>query len=410
MFEQTALNEDTSSLFFNANGDEYPDLVVVSGGNEFSKGEAIVPRLYINNNGTFVKDEFAFKGIETNASTVKAVDIDNDGDFDISITSNTIASTFGKTPEQYIFLNDGKGNFQNSTSDYAREFQFIGNVTDVEWVDIDSNGYKDLIAIGHWMPVSIFLNDGKSLKLQKTDALTNSNGWWNTLKVEDFDKDGDFDIVAGNWGLNTRLKATLTEPITLYSNDFDDNGSEESVVTYFYKGIETPFSAKEELAKQIPLINKKYLSFEAFAKAGLKQILPVDKLESAKKKQCFELATCYFENLGGFQFNKTELPGMSQISSVNAIQVDDFNGDGFLDLLLGGNNYEISTQLGRLDASHGSLLLNDGQGFFKMVKDQNFNLYGPARSINKISINGQNHYLVGINNNAPIFLIKNEKK
>jgi hypothetical protein len=258
------------------------------------------------------------------------------------------------------------------------------------------------------MPISIFLNDGKTLKLQKTEALANSNGWWNTLKVEDFDKDGDYDIIAGNWGLNTRLKATATEPITLYRNDFDDNGSEESVVTYYYNGIETPFSTKEELAKQIPLINKKYLSFEAFAKAGLNQILPVNKLESAKKKQCFELATCYFENLGGFKFKKTELTGMSQISSVNAIQVDDFNGDGYLDLLLAGNNYEISTQLGRLDASHGSLLLNDKQGFFEVVKNQKFDISGPARSINKITINGQNQYLIGINNNVPIFLIKNE--
>jgi hypothetical protein len=408
LFEQTALNEDTSSIIFNANGDDYLDLLVVSGGNEFTKGEAITPRLYINKKGIFVKDESAFKGIETNASSVKAVDIDNDGDIDISITSNTIPSTFGKTPEQFILLNDGKGNYQNKTSVCANEFQFLGNVTDVEWVDLDGNGFKDLIAVGHWMPVSIFLNDGEKLKLQKTDALANSNGWWNTLKVEDFDKDGDYDIVAGNWGLNTRLKATLKEPITLYSNDFDDNGNEESVVTYFYKDIETPFSTKEELAKQIPLINKKYLSFETFAKAGLNQILPANKLESAEKKQCFELASCYFENLGEFKFKKTELPGMSQISSVNAIQVDDFNGDGFLDLLLAGNNYEISTQLGRLDASHGILLLNNQHGFFEISKDQNFDIPGPARSIHKITVKGQKQYIFGINNDAPIFLIKNE--
>lgn len=408
LFQQAALNEDTSSLFFNANGDEFLDLIVVSGGNEFSKGAAISPRLYLNNNGIFTRDESAFNDIETNASSVTAVDLDNDSDLDISITSNTLPSTFGQTPEQFIFLNDGFGKFENSTTSYAKDFQFIGNVTDVQWVDIDTNGYKDLIAVGHWMPVSIFLNNGRTLELQDSDSLSKTNGWWNTLKVEDFDKDGDIDIVAGNWGLNTRLKVSIDEPINLYTNDFDENGKEESIITHFYQGVETPFSSKEELTKQIPLINKKYLSFEAFAKAGLNQILPANKLENSKKKQCFELANCYFENLGDFKFKKTEFPPMTQISCVNAIQVDDFNNDGFSDLLFAGNNYEISTQLGRLDASHGSLLLNDKEGFFELARDQEFDIAGPVRSINKIKISNKTHYLIGINNNAPIFLIKNE--
>ncbi|MGK0174841.1 MAG: hypothetical protein ACI9AT_001223 [Ulvibacter sp.] len=408
LFEQTAINEDTSSLFFDANSDNNLDLLVVSGGNEFKKGTPISPRLYLNTNGTLTRSESAFKEIETNASSVKSVDFDNDGDLDISITSNSDPSAFGETPEQFLLLNDGKGNFENITSVYAKEFQYIGNVTDVAWVDLDANGYKDLIAVGHWMPISIFLNTGTALVLQKPATLKNTNGWWNTIEVDDFDKDGDFDIVVGNWGLNTRLQAAVDEPINLYTNDFDDNGKEESIVTHFYKGVETTFSTKEELTKQIPIINKKYLSFEAFAKADLNQIFSLKKLEDADKKQCFELATCYLENMGDFNFKKTKLPFSSQISSVNAIQVDDFNNDGYLDLLLAGNNYEISTQLGRLDASHGSLLLNDKLGFFKMAKNQNFDIAGPARSINKITINNKTHYLIGINNQTPIFLIQNE--
>jgi hypothetical protein len=408
LFEQSALNEDTSSLFFNANSDNNIDLLVVSGGNEFKKGNPISPRLYLNTNGTLTRSETAFKVIETNASSVKAVDFDNDGDLDVSITSNSDPSAFGETPEQFLLLNDGKGNFKNITSVYAKEFQYIGNVTDVAWVDLDANGYKDLIAVGHWMPISIFLNSGTSLELQKSESLKNTNGWWNTVQVNDFDKDGDFDIVVGNWGLNTRLQATVDQPINLYTNDFDDNGKEESIVTYFYKGVETTFSTKEELTKQIPLINKKYLSFEAFAKADLNQIFSLKKLKNAKKKHCFELATSYLENLGDFNFKKTSLPFSAQISSVNAIQADDFNNDGFLDLLLVGNNYEISTQLGRLDASHGSLLINDKHGFFTTAKDQSLDIAGPARSINKITINNKTHYLIGINNNAPIFLKQNE--
>ena len=408
LFKQTALNEDTSSLFFDANLDKNPDLLVVSGGNEFKKGRPISPRLYLNTNGILTLHETAFNEIETNASSVKAVDFDNDGDLDVSITSNSDPSAFGKTPEQFLFLNDGDGTFKNITSEYAKAFQFIGNVTDVAWVDLDSNGYKDLIAVGHWMPVSIFLISVTALELQNTDTLKHTNGWWNTVQVNDFDKDGDFDIVVGNWGLNTRLQATPDEPIQLYTNDFDNNGKEESIVTHFYNGVETTFSTKEELTKQIPLINKKYLSFEAFAKADLNQIFSPQKLENAKKKECFELASSYLENIGGLRFKKMSLPFSSQISSVNTIHVDDFNKDGFLDLLLAGNNYEISTQLGRLDASHGSVLLNDRLGFFKMAKNQNFDIAGPARSINKIKMNNKVHYIIGINNKAPIFLIQNE--
>jgi hypothetical protein len=408
LFEQTALNEDTSSLFFDANSDNSLDLLVVSGGNEFKKGSTISPRLYLNTNGVLTRSDTAFKGIETNASSVKAVDFDNDGDLDISITSNSDPTAFGETPEQFLLLNDGHGNFENITSVYAKQFQYIGNVTDVAWVDLDANGYKDLIAVGHWMPISIFLNSGTSLELQKSDSLKNTNGWWNTIQVSDFDTDGDFDIVVGNWGLNTRLQATVDQPINLYTNDFDNNGKEESIVTHFYKGVETTFSTKEELTKQIPLINKKYLSFESFAKADLNQIFSLKKLKNAKKKQCFNLATSYLENMGDFNFKITNLPFSSQISSVNAIQVEDFNNDGFLDLLLAGNNYEISTQLGRLDASHGSVLLNDKLGFFKMAEEQNFDIAGPARSINKVTINNKTHYLIGINNSAPVFLIQNE--
>jgi len=408
LFKRDALSEDTNSLFFNANGDSYLDLLIVSGGNEFTEGKSLNPRLYLNDNGVFIKDEVAFKDVETNGSTVKTVDLDNDGDLDISITSNTVSNAFGKTPEQYLFLNDGHGNFKNVTSEFAQEFQFLGNVTDVVWKDIDFNGFDDLIVSGLWMPITVFLNDGKSLKLEKMEGLQGTNGWWNTIIVEDFDKDGDFDMVAGNWGLNTRLKANLEMPITLYNYDFDDNGSEESIVTYFYKGEETPFSTKDELAKQMPFINKKYLSYNAFAKASIKEILPVNKLENASKKMCYELATCYFENLGNNNYKKHQLPINSQISSVNAIYADDFNGDGFLDLLYAGNNYEINTQLGRLDASHGGVLLNNMKGNFIPQNNPTFNISGPARSINKIAINSKMYYIIGINNNTPIFLNKNE--
>tara|TARA_R110000868_G_scaffold6126_22_gene35422 strand:- start:4434 stop:7736 length:3303 start_codon:yes stop_codon:yes gene_type:complete len=408
LFNQDAINEDVSSTFFDANLDGLIDILVVSGGNEFKYGKALSPRLYINNGDEFVKDSIQFKNIEINASKVTTVDIDNDGDLDVSITSNLIPWQFGKTPKQYIFKNDGKGSFTNVSETYAKELQDIGNVQDIIWVDINNDLFADAIVCGYWMPISILLNNGKKLTLQKNNKLQETNGWWNTIKIADFDNDGDLDLVAGNWGLNTRLKASKEQPITLYSNDFDDNGNIDPIITYYYEGQETPFSSKDELVKQLPFLNKKFLSYKDFADASFSELLPHKKINEAYKKQVFELTSCYYENLGDNTFKKHILPLMTQVSSVNSIAVDDFNNDGYLDLFLTGNNYDISTQLGKLDASHGAILLNNKEGFFMLQKNQTFDVSGPARDIQKIKVSNEIYYIISINNNTPIFLKKNK--
>jgi hypothetical protein len=408
IFVQDAINEDVSSAFFDANLDGLIDILVVSGGNEFKYGKPLNPRLYINKGDKFVKDSIQFKDIEVNASKVITVDIDNDGDLDVSITSNLIPWQFGKTPKQYIFKNDGKGAFTDISETYANELQEIGNVQDIIWMDINNDSFADAIVCGYWMPICIFLNDGEKLTLQKNNKFQETNGWWNTIKVADFDNDGDLDLVAGNWGLNTRLKASKEQPITLYSNDFDDNGNIDPIITYYYEGQETPFSSKDELVKQLPFLNKKFLSYKDFANASFSELLPNKKIEEAYKKQVFELTSCYFENLGDNTFKKHMLPLMAQVSCVNSIAIDDFNKDGYFDLFLTGNNYDISTQLGKLDASHGAILLNDKEGFFTLQKNQTFDVSGPARDIQKIKINNEIYYIISINNNKPIFLKKNK--
>lgn len=406
VFRADAINEDVNSTFFDANGDDFLDLIVVSGGNEFKNGKPLRPRLYINHEGNFVKDTLQFNSIELNASRVKAVDIDNDGDLDISITSNLIPWQFGISPIQYIFKNNGKGSFTDETSTYGIDFQNIGNVQDIVWIDLNNDSLLDAVVAGYWMPISVFINDGVKLNLQKNNNLKYTNGWWNSIKVTDFDKDGDLDIIAGNWGLNTRLKASQENPITLYSNDFDNNGKVEPMITYFYQGEETPFASKDEIVKQLPFLNKKFLSYKDFANVKFSELLPRKKIDDAYKKYVFELSSCYFENLGNNSFKKHAIPFMGQISSVNAIYVDDFNDDGYLDAFLAGNNYEISTQLGKLDASHGSILLNDKNGFFTSHLNQKFDVSGPARQITKINVNNEMYYIVSINNGAPIFLMK----
>jgi len=186
--------------------------------------------------------------------------------------------------------------------------------------------------------------------------------------------------------------------------DFDDNGSDETLITFFYKGVETPFASKDELTKQIPSLNKKYLSYNDFAKASVEELFGRENLATASQDKAFELASCVFKNNGDGTFTKEQLPMEAQISSVNDIWVEDFNNDGYLDLLLVGNNFEISPQLSSLDASHGTLLLNNSNGHFTHAKGQDFKISGAARKIGKLNYQGATYLIITRNNDQPVFL------
>lgn len=404
LFEKDAVNEDVSHVFFDANGDNMKDLLVVSGGNEYRKGKQLQPRLYTNFKGVFKRDTVQFENIQINASKVDVVDFDSDGDLDVTISSDQLPWQFGVTPKQYIFSNDGKGHFTDVTHSYAKELQNIGNVKDFVWMDIDGNGFKDLIAVGHWMPISILKNNGENLKLQQNNGLGQTNGWWNALVVEDFDNDGDMDLVVGNWGQNSKFTASLNKPITLYSYDFDNNGTIEPLITHFHNDTETPFASKDELVKQMPFLNKKFLSYQDFAKATLEDLFSHEKLEKSYQKKIYELKSCYYENDGKGNFNKNPLPVIAQASTIHDIAVTDFDNDGYKDLLVVGNTLEISTQLGRMDASHGVILLNDKKGGFQWAKHQKLNISGAARNINTITIKGIPYFIIGMNADKPIIL------
>jgi hypothetical protein len=402
-FLTDALSEDVGAVVFDSNMDGLNELLVVSGGNEFLSGESLTPRLYRDTQGSFVVDSLAFKNIEVDASSVTAVDFDQDGDTDVLITSGVNPRKFGETPRQYLLANDGTGTFTDVTSTIAPTLEKIGAVKDAVWMDINADGWQDLVVVGHWMAPTIFINkQGVLTKMESNlDAFT---GWWNTVKVADFDNDGDLDMVAGNWGHNTRLKATEQSPVTLYRQDFDDNGSVETLVTYFYKGIETPFVSKDELVKQLPAINKNFLSYENFAQASLDQLFGTSKLNTAIKKQVTTLSSSYFENLGNGQFNISSLPFWAQVSQVNDIFVKDFNGDGYNDLFLVGNNHFISTQLGQLDGQKGELLFGDGTGIFGQNSQMAPLVYGSAQVIKRLKIKQDDYLIIGVNNAAPILL------
>ncbi len=408
LFEQHKTNEDVASCFFDANGDGYQDLLVGSGGNEFKMGAPLRPRLYLNIGGKLQLDTIQFKTHEINASSISAQDFDDDTDIDVLITSDQVTSSFGTTPRQHLFQNDGNGTFREVTNEIIPELNASGNIKDAIWKDVDNNGHVDLIVLGHWMPITIFMNNGKEFLKADNNGLGNTNGWWNSVRAADFDNDGDMDLLCGNWGANSKLRASIDKPITLYNSDFDDNGTIDPIVTYYHNEVETPFASKDELVKQLPYLNKKYLSYGDFAAAKLEDLLGKEKLQSAKKKKVYELQSCYFKNDGSGNFLKSELPIAAQFSVVYDMAIDDFDDDGYKDVLIVGNNFEISTQLGRLDAFHGLFLQNDKKGGFIWKKDHQVDISGASRTIKKITVNDQENFIVGRNNDYPIFLKKTD--
>ncbi len=403
LFEKDAISEDIDQVFFDVDGDGDDDLLVVSGGNEFTSGLPIRPRFYRNDSGILKKDSLNFS-IEINASSVAAVDFDNDNDMDVLITSGMKPREFGQNPKQYLFSNNGKGEFTDVTDQIAPGLSEIGNCNSQTWTDLDKDGNLDLVVAGDWMPVSIFMNDGQKLSLQKNNGLEFSNGLWNVVKAVDIDNDGDMDLVAGNWGLNTRLKASKEEPVELYSVDVDNNGDLETIITYYYKKMETTMSSKDELVKQIPGINKKFLSYSDFARASVEEIFTKESLSRALNKKVHMLESSLFVNQGDGTFVRKPLPSKAQISTVNDILVFDFDKNGYDDLLLVGNNFEISTQLSRLDASHGLLLLNDPDKGFVELNNQFFDIPGACRNIDVLNYENEQYLIVTRNNDQPVFL------
>lgn len=400
--EEDPMPEHTDQLIFDANGDGLNDLLLIAGGNEFTSGDPLRPKLYLKSGKEFSLREGAFPKISLNGSRVKAVDIDGDGDQDVLISSDLEPRAFGKTPTQYLLQNDGTGNFTDITDTFAPELRRLGNIKDFEWTDLNNDNRPDLIVTGHWTPISVFMHTGTQLKLQKNNALEHTHGWWNVIKVADFDKDGDLDIVAGNWGKNTRLTATKEHPLRLYRKDMDNNGSVESVITFYYQGIETPFASKDELSKQMPYLNKAYLSYADFAKAGMNDLFGTEQLGTAEIKEVYELGSCYFENTGDGTFIKTELPFHTQSAVINDIAVTDLNADGYPDLILTGNRNEVSTQLGRHDSNRGTILINDTRGHF--VEAGNAGLSGAMTAIAPVTVNDTIYFIITRNNDTPIFL------
>lgn len=391
--------EDVAASWVDVNGDKRLDLVVASGGNEYyNEDEHLAPRVYLNRGGDgFQKVPGAFRNIFMTASCVVPADVNGDGYPDLFIGGRAVPWEYGKTPRSYLLLNDGTGTFTDETDHYSKELAEVGLVKAAQWLDLDKNGKPDLVVTTEWGGIYSFLHNGNGFVRK---SITDEKGWWNFALPCDVNGDGWTDFVAGNLGLNSRLKGSKEEPVRLYFNDFDGNGKKEQVMTYYLNGRELPFANKDELQKQLPVLKKQFLYAEDFAKASLPDIFSRSALSGADVLTATNFTNAVFINDGKGNFTMQPLPWQAQLSSYRDGAVVDANSDALPDILLTGNFYENNIQMGRYDADYGMLLLNKGGGKFSCSLLNGLALKGQVRQMKKIRLGNQDAFLLAKNNDS----------
>ena len=403
--------EDTAASFFDADGDGDLDLLVGSGGNERTSPVDYQNRLYLNNGkGIFVKSSAIIPSVSTNVSVISPYDFDNDGDVDVFVGSRSVPGVYGIDPKHVLLENDGKGNFNNVIDKKAFKLNATGMITDAVWDDVDNDGKKDLIIVGDWMAPQIFKNTGRRLAVFKSN-LTDYTGFWNSVQCVDLNNDGKKDFILGNKGTNTPYKASVKNPMKLFTNDFDSNGTIEQITTRFIDGKDKPINLKQELAKQIPSIKKKNLSYGDYAKKSIQEIFSSEVITNSLQKTAVFQESIVAINKGNGQFEIKKVPAQVQFSSVNTSCVMDVNKDGILDIILGGNQYEFKPQFGRLDANHGSVLLGDKKGNYSWLPYANSGFFVTGEIQKMRTIKNKNNtttVIAVLNNTTPKLFTSNE--
>ena len=396
-----SLSEDVDAVFFDADNDGDQDLYVASGGYEFKDGNpAVADRLYLNDGkGNFSRSPVSLPSAQK--SCVAVSDIDKDGDLDVFVGGLTDPLQYGVAEPFYLLVNDGKGNFQNVVN--ANTSLLTGIVRDAVFADVDGDGIEELIIVGEWMePLMFKMEKGR---IGQAIKLNNKKGWWQSVEAADLDGDGDKDILLGNFGLNSKLNPS-EGPLRLYLMDPDHNGTTDQVLAIKKDGNYYPFLGKEDLERQLPYLRKKFLSYGAMAGKSVLEIFGKE-LNNASVLEAGSFRSVWLKNENGKRFSVMPLPWYQQVAPVNAFMVEDFNGDGRMDIFSAGNFSGVMPYEGRYDALMPSVSLQQRDGTFTTAWpiEPSLRIEGDVRQVKMIRVNGKPALVLGRNNMAPVIAL-----
>lgn len=409
--------KDEGILIFDADGDGHPDIYIASGGYENAPGSPFYQdRLYINDGkGNFKEATDALPKNFTSKLCVKAVDYNKDGKLDLFVSGRVEPWNYPKPVSSILLRNDsknGKIKFTDVTATDANDLKNIGLVCDAVFTDFDNDGWPDLVLTGEWMPVTFLKNDhGVFKNVTANTGIANKLGLWNSITAGDFEHNGRIDYIVGNTGLNTFYKASEKYPMYVTAKDFDNNGSYDAFTSLFLKDQngdmqEFPANGRDDIVKQMLGMRVRYQNYKSFAVATMDSVITPEMRKGAIRLKANTMASCYIRNNGDGRFSLVPLPMQAQISQLNGIVADDFDGDGNLDIAVCGNDYGTEVATGRYDAFNGLMLKGDGKGNFKPLTIEQSGIYVPGDGKALVKLTGaRGSYLLAASQNRDVMKI-----
>jgi len=390
IFRQDRLSEDSDAVTFDANSDGWLDIYVASGGYHlFSEGDlALQDRLYLNDGkGSFSKIENALPDLFNSTSCAAVADFNSDNLPDLFVGGDYQPGRYPECSSSHILLNNGKGQFEFATSKIEPELAEHGRITGAVATDINQDGQMDLVTVGDWSSVNIFINEkGKLRNANQQYFDQDYKGFWSTIEMADLNKDGKPDFIIGNMGTNTQIRATKEEPAQLYYKDLDNNGSIDPILTYYIGGKSYPYLTRDELLKQLVSYRSQFTTYESYANTGMKDLFSARELSNINSLKVNTLSSVILLSQAESTYKKIDLPKEAQYAPIYSISILDYNQDGKEDLLLCGNNSHLKLRLGKMDANYGMFFKGDGRGGFEYVNQQvsGLNIRGDVKEVVQI--------------------------
>jgi hypothetical protein len=394
-----SIKEDITASIADFNGDNKNDILIGSGGGDFfNEMKPLLDSYYQKNNTSYRTMNLGEH--YHNASVIKPNDYDNDGDLDVFIGSQAITNDFGKIPIS-LLLNNKEGAFSSITN---TALENVGMITDAVWSDFDNDGTKDLIIVGEWMSPKFFKNNQGIL--EEVDLLEDKlNGLWQSLVPFDIDNDGDLDYLLGNWGNNTKFRASDKFPLKMYYSDFDGNGSTETVITQEKNGRYYPIDDFNSLSSQMVSLRKKFSTYKDFAGKTIEQIFSENQLENAKILSINELKSGYLENNEG-KFSFKPFQQELQVAPIMTFLAYDFDGDDKNEILAAGNYFGVKPYHGRFGSFSGALIKNENDVILGYQLGLDF-INKSARNLAIVTVSKQAYLLATFNNDsAQVYYLK----